>query len=126
VYNGQTLAHSYIDSASKGLYFDDVFPVCDASSVAGGLYCPGSAAPLALTATVQGSDGTAKPVDFSVGDGLTLLQAQPTYNAFSNFGGPLGDPTAFDWGLPFFYGRNVYVAIEGQSTTGATGPYFAF
>lgn len=126
VYNGQILTHSYIDSASKGLYFDDVFPVCDAASVAGGLYCPGASAPLALSASVQGSDGSTHQVDFSVGDALTLLQAQPTYNAFSNFGGPLGDATAFDWGLPFFFGRSVYVAIEGQSTTGATGPYFAF
>jgi hypothetical protein len=126
VYNGQTLAHSIIDSASRGLYFDDVFPACNATSPAAGLYCPGAAAPLALLASVQGTDGSTKQVDFSVGDGLTLLQAQPTYNAFSNFGGPLGDATGFDWGLPFFYGRSVFVAIEGQSTTGATGPYFAF
>jgi hypothetical protein len=126
VYNGQTLAHSYIDSASKGLYFDDIFPVCDAASVAGGLYCPGATAPLALSASIQGSDGSTRQVDFAVGDALKLLQAQPTYNAFSDFGGPLGDATAFDWGLPFFYGRSVFVAIEGQSTTGATGPYFAF
>lgn len=126
VYNGLPLTHSYIDSASKGLYFDDGLPVCDASSVAGGLYCPGASAPLALSATVQGSDGSTKQVDFVVGDALAILQAQPTYNAFSNFGGPLGDATAFDWGLPFFYGRSVFVAIEGQSTTGASGPYFAF
>ena len=127
VYNGQTLAHSYIDSASKGLYFDDAFQACDATSVAGGLYCPGAATPLQLSATLQGSDGSSsKQVDFSIADGLALLQAQPTYNAFGNIGGPLGDATAFDWGLPFFYGRSVYVAIEGQSTTGATGPYFAF
>ncbi len=127
VYNGQTLTHSRIDSASKGLYFDDSFPDCDAASVAGGLYCPGASAPLALSATLEDATAAASvAVDFSVGDGLTLLQAQSTYNAFSNFGGPLGDSTAFDWGLPFFYGRNVYVAIEGQSTTGATGPYFAF
>ncbi len=125
-YNGVQLVNSRIDSASKGLYFDDVFPQCDAASVAGGLYCPGAAAPVALSATLQGSDGSTQQVDFSIGDGLTLLQAQPTYNAFSNFGGPLGDATAFDWGLPFFYGRSVYVAIEGQSTSGATGPYFAF
>jgi hypothetical protein len=94
--------------------------------VAGGLYCPGASAPLALSASIQGSDGSSRQVDFAIGDALTLLQAQPTYNAFSNFGGPLGDATAFDWGLPFFYGRSVYVAIEGQSTGGATGPYFAF
>jgi hypothetical protein len=126
VYNGQPLAHSFIDSASKGLYFDDLYPVCGTSTPAGGLYCPGASAPVALSATVQGSDGSTKQVDFSLGDALTLLQAQSTYNAFSNFGGPLGDATAFDWGLPFFYGRSVYVAIEGQSTSGATGPYFAF
>lgn len=125
VYNGQPLPRSYIDSASKGLYFDDAFQVCDAASVAGGLYCPGSP-PLQLSATLQGADGSSKQVDFTIGDGLSLMQAQPTYNAFGNFGGPLGDATAFDWGLPFFYGRNVFVAIEGQSTTGATGPYFAF
>jgi len=32
----------------------------------------------------------------------------------------------FDWGLPFFYGRNVYAAIEQQSTPGGVGPYFAY
>jgi hypothetical protein len=125
-YNGLTLTHSFIDSASKGLYFDDAIPACDASSMAGGLYCPGAAAPLALSASVQGTDGASVQVAFSVGDGLTLLQAQPTYNAFGNFAGPLGDATAFDWGLPFFYGRSVYVAIEGQLAAGANGPYFAF
>ena len=126
VFNGHTLAHSFIDSASKGLYFDDAITACDPTSVAGGLYCPGAAAPLALSATLQGSNGGSAQVDFTLGDGLALLQAQPTYNAFADIGGPLGDATAFDWGLPFFYGRNVYVAIEGQTAGSATGPYFAF
>lgn len=126
VFNGHTLAHSYIDSASKGLYFDDAIAACDPASVAGGLYCPGTAAPLALSASIQGSSGGSVQVDFALGDGLALLQAQPTYSAFADIGGPLGDATAFDWGLPFFYGRNVYIAIEGQTAGSATGPYFAF
>jgi hypothetical protein len=40
-----------------------------------------------------------------------------------------GEPTldaSFDWGLPFFFGRTVFTAIEGMSTPGGTGPYFAF
>ena len=127
IYNGRTLAHSFIDSASKGLYFNDTILVCDTASVAGGLYCPGATAPLALSASMQGTNGVNVQVNFSVGDGLTLLHARPTYSAFSNFAGPLADATAFDWGLPFFYGRRVFVAIEGQSTTaGGPGPYFAF
>jgi hypothetical protein len=32
----------------------------------------------------------------------------------------------FDWGLPFFYGRTVYTAIESQATPAGVGPYFAF
>jgi len=29
-------------------------------------------------------------------------------------------------GLALFYGRNVFAAIEGRSTPGGAGPYFAF
>ncbi len=34
--------------------------------------------------------------------------------------------TVFDWGLPFFYGRNVYAAVEQPRTPGGIGPYFAY
>ena len=44
-------------------------------------------------------------------------------NLNTNFNSPA---SSFDLGLPFFYGRNVYTAIEGRSAGGATGPYFAF
>jgi hypothetical protein len=32
----------------------------------------------------------------------------------------------FLWGLPFFYGRTVFTAIEKQDTPGGQGPYVAF
>jgi hypothetical protein len=32
----------------------------------------------------------------------------------------------FDWGVPFFFGRTVFVAIEGRSTSGGFGPYWAY
>ena len=35
-------------------------------------------------------------------------------------------PVAVAWGLPFFFGRNVFVAIEGQSTPAGVGPYWAY
>jgi hypothetical protein len=52
--------------------------------------------------------------------------------AFSNLGGEnagissLQLPASFDWGLAFFYGRNVFTAIEGAATPGGIGPCFAY
>ncbi len=129
-YNGLPHANSLIDSGSRGIYFDDAaITACPVGSVAEGLYCPGT--PLPLSATVRDTNGASVTVSFSVGDAFSLLDPGPpaspsaNYNAFSNFAGPFptADATAFDWGLPFFYGRKVFVGIEGQS---ATGPYFAF
>ena len=45
-------------------------------------------------------------------------------NAFSEVAGP--NPGSFAWGLPFFFGRTIFTAIEGQTTPGGVGPYFAF
>jgi hypothetical protein len=128
-YNGKSLVNSYIDSGSRGLYFDASLPACPAGSAAEGLYCPSPE--VAASATLQSAPGTSAAgaavlVPFSIGDAQALLQAQRSYNAFQNFAGPINDPTAFDWGLPFFFGRQVYVAIEGQSTVAGSGPYFAF
>jgi hypothetical protein len=43
---------------------------------------------------------------------------------FPTLGGP--NPSIFDWGLPFFYGRKVYTAIESRNTPGGVGPYWAY
>jgi hypothetical protein len=33
----------------------------------------------------------------------------------------------FDWGIPFFLGRNVYIGIDGRLSPGlATGPFWAY
>ncbi|MDB6097459.1 MAG: hypothetical protein JWN58_162, partial [Gammaproteobacteria bacterium] len=36
------------------------------------------------------------------------------------------DATSFDYGLAFFYGKRVAVAVELQKTSVGTGPYIAF
>ncbi len=38
--------------------------------------------------------------------------------------GPIS--TYFLWGLPFFYGRNVYTVMSGAKVGTQTGPYIVF
>jgi hypothetical protein len=50
--------------------------------------------------------------------------------AFDDVGGPAptipGFGSYFDWGVPFFYGRTVFFALEGTDAAGTTGPYYAY
>jgi hypothetical protein len=121
-YKNAPYANSFIDSGSNGYFFLDSsvtgFPDCGTDT---GFYCPTSTQN--LTATNQGANGASGSVSFSVANAETLFAVQSD-SVFGDLGGPGGN--GFDWGLPFFFGRNVYVAIEGKSTPGGTGPYWAY
>jgi hypothetical protein len=39
---------------------------------------------------------------------------------------PLPFANSFDFGVPFFFGRTVYTAIEGRPAGNVNGPYVAF
>ena len=112
---------SFLDTGSNALYFLDAtttgLPTCPNAS---GFYCPTTTKN--LTATNHSTNGSSGAVNFSVANAETLFTTPNV--AFSNLAGP--NPSTFDWGLPFFYGRNVFTAIEGQSTPGGPGPYFAY
>ena len=124
-YSNQPYNQSFIDSGSNGLYFLDTgttgIPVCgDATFV----YCPSSTQN--LSATNAGSTGAPSgTVNFSVANADDLFNNNPNAAVFAQLAGP-NSLIGFDWGLPFFFGRNVFTAIEGQSTPGGTGPYWAY
>jgi hypothetical protein len=67
--------------------------------------------------------GPAGEVDFLVNNFNTL--ASSSNNVFSDLAGP-GPDGWFDWGLPFFLGRNVYIGIEETTSSLGTGPYWAY
>jgi len=119
-FNSQSLAQSFIDSGSNGYFFADSSITQCASG--DGFYCPSS--PLSLSASNQGGNGTSGTVNFSVGN-ADMLFNNVADNAFSTLAGT-NVSGSFDWGLPFFYGRNVFTAIETRSTPGGTGPYWAY
>ena len=121
-YKGNTLSDSFIDSGSNGYFFtDSSIAQCSDGS---GFYCPAS--DLSLSAVNVGHNGNSGTVSFTIGNTSTMLNSNPNSTAFSELGGTNGDPSSFDWGLPFFFGRTVYTGIEGYTNSGATGPYFAY
>ncbi|WP_232834708.1 DUF3443 domain-containing protein [Rhodoferax ferrireducens] len=119
---GQSLSTSFIDTGSNGLYFDSsTIPRCTGSSA--GFYCPTSLT--TLSATLRGANTVAAPVSFSV-DNASAMFVGGTKTVLPTLAGNIGDSNTFDWGLPFFYGRRVFIGIEGQSSTLGTGPLYAF
>ena len=121
-YKGNSYSGSFIDSGSNGFYFLDGsttgITLCGDFA---GFYCPSNT--VSVTATNQGINGTSDSVTFNVGNTDSLFAMQSDF-AYGDLGGEFsGD---FDWGLPFFYGKNVFVAIQGASTPGGAGPYWAY
>ena len=126
---GGTTYTSVLDSGSNGLFFLNTaltnLKMCTGSGFSS-WYCPAS--PTSLGATLSSLSGAGTTIVFSVANASRVSASAAAFDMagpMPNFGPNTTDPS-FDWGLPFFFGRAVYTAIEGQSTPAGVGPYFAF
>lgn len=133
VYNGVTYTdQSFIDSGSDGYFFLSPSTTglqnCASGPVGTGFYCTSATQNFSVAVQGESSSGTptgsTKSVSFNIADAVTLLSTSSV--AFDDLGGPGANASQFNYGLPFFFGRTVYTAIEGQNTSSGTGPYFAF
>lgn len=124
-FDGRTLIKGFVDSGSNGWFFgvdnDPAFPTCQGTAT--DWYCPTST--LTLQAVNSSVNGQTSTVNFSIANAIALFSNANTY-AMSNLGGPIGDDLSFDFGLPFFYGRQVYTVISGANTPLGSGPYVAY
>jgi hypothetical protein len=106
----------FTDTGSNGIFFDDpTLPVC------GDFYCPPTQMPRSVT--LIGTNGATTTVDFAVDNVNTASQSGA---AVANLAGPIGSNQVFDLGLPFFFGRTVFVARSGSQTPAGPGPYWAW
>lgn len=123
-FNGVSYANEgFLDSGSNGYFFPDSnIAACPSTTGANGFYCPSGT--VNLSATNKGSNGASGTVNFSVADAESLFSNDPNDAAYPDLGGPASG--YFDWGLPFFYGRNVFTSIEGKTAPGGTPPYWAY
>src|SRR5208282_4141412 len=77
-----------------------------------GLFCPPNTE--SLTATNLSASGSGSScVGFQIANAAGLVNSSSM--VFSNIGGDSGTGSTafFDWGPPFFFGRNVSVGFEG-------------
>lgn len=117
--NGITYTASFVDSGSNATFFPATIPTCGR-----GFYCPVS--PLTVAALLQGLNGNNTAFSFTVANADAMFKNHPTFGILPKLAGPAFGASAVDLGLPFFFGRNVYTAIEGRQTPGGVGPYIAF
>ncbi len=114
-YKGVSYPSSFIDSGSNAIFFPDAtLPTCS------GFYCPTE--PLALSAVNTSATGVSSSVDFTIESVANI----PSSTAAINAGADIGLARSFDWGLPFFFGRKVFVAMTGAATSKGAGPFWAY
>jgi hypothetical protein len=119
----KSMTSSFIDSGSNGLYFDSsAIPSCPGFNVFG-FYCPSSR--LNFSATLAGANAQTLNVNFSIDNALGLFGTGVNH-VLPTLAGTIGDTTTFDWGLPFFYGRRVFIGIAGLTPAVAPGAFYAF
>jgi hypothetical protein len=123
-YNGTEYSNSFIDSGSNAFY------ILDSTTLGGiecadyqGFYCPGST--LTFNVKNSGINGTSGSVSFNIESADILFSND--FAAFNDLGGDNGPGSSteyFDFGMPFFFGRNVFVGIAGKTVpNGASAPY---
>jgi hypothetical protein len=114
---------SFIDTGSNGLFFTppSTSPIPDCPSPNSDWFCPSSTT--SFSATNTGAAGSPSGVvSFQIGNFDSLVSS--SNNVFAEIGGEgAGD---FDWGLPFYFGRNVYTGFEGMGSSLGSGPYWAY
>jgi hypothetical protein len=133
---------SVLDTGSSAIYFLDASTlasagtgIVDCGGNEAGLYCPSSTIPFSVTA--YGATNTSGTITFSIANADTLFASGNA--AFNDLGGDSGTSPAndfFDFGLPFFFGRSVYVGMmpgvfasesaPPSAASSATYGYYAF
>lgn len=124
VYKGVSGA-SFFDTGSNGLFFNDAsIAQCGGGSV--GFYCPSSTLSESATNESIGSS-VSSVVNFQIANANNLFNSGAVAVddvGGTNDGGSTFD--GFDWGLPFFFGRTVFIGMSGVSSPLGTGPYTAY
>lgn len=126
-YDDSSGGGTFFDTGSNAIFFlDDStsgLPLCATNSA---FYCPGS--PASFSTTTVGQNNATAPANFTVANGDSLLSNNTSNFAFNDLGGPYSSNGTLGWdfGLPFFFGRTIFIAINTQNTPAGPGPFIAY
>lgn len=119
-FNGSTVS-AFLDSGSNGYFFaDNTLTLCNSNFA--GFYCPSSAQTRSVN--LVGLNGTTATASLGILSASTLFGNTSNY-AFNDLGGQIGVNSAFDIGLPFFYGRAVYYGLD-RTASGGSSPFVGY
>ena len=122
-YQGTVYQGSILDSGSNANFFLDAQTAGNGladCTVNVGFYCPAMTA--SFSATNNSASGAERaPASWQVGNADNLFTT--TNAAFPTLGGP--SPNSFDFGLPFFYGRDVFIGFNLATATSSSGTVFS-
>ncbi len=121
-FKGRVYSSSFLDTGSNGIFFLDPatigLPACPGADSP--FSCPPAA--VAESAINTGTNGATGTLTWNVANAERLFATGD--NALVDLAGP--DTGEFDWGLPFFFGRNTFIGIESQATPAGSGPFWAY
>lgn len=120
-FNGVAIQSAFLDSGTNTNAFpSSTLTLCPAQSEAYGFFCP--ATPQNLNVTLIGRNGTQVGVPFTVANADPIIRSRVAIS--TQVGSQFAD--AFDFGLPFFFGRRVVTVIEGRQSSLGVGPLVGF
>jgi hypothetical protein len=120
-YKGRSYSSAIDSGSTTNMLWDTTIPYAGDDN-RGYLYAPPST--LSLSAILNGAVKNSVPVTvpFSLANGWTLIANQNA--AYDSLATPFSG--MFIWGLPFFFGRDVFTALNGSRAGTQTGPFVAF
>lgn len=125
-YNTLSVTNSYLDTGTNGLFFSDNTTPCptDPLHPTTYWYCPFNS--LKKQAVLSDGDNPLQnqiPVSFTVDNAEAIFST--TNTAFAGLAGSPPVAGTFAWGLPFFYGRRVFLSMWRQTSPVST-PWYAW
>jgi hypothetical protein len=114
-----------LDTGSNAIYFLDATTLAS-SGIVGctdyqAFYCPSSTVP--FTVSLSGANSTSGTITFSIANADTLFASgNAAFNDLGGDGGTSPSNDSLDFGLPFLFGKTVYVGMMPGTFTGETAP----